>query len=150
MASSVRQVTLALLKPDLCADPARVSAVLRTLGATSSGLHILHQRRLVWSQEDAAHFYAEHKGRFFYERLVGYMTSGAFMALALEGDNAIKAWRTLIGPTQPVRARIDMPQSLRAIHGLTDTRNSFHGSGKHQCVQHQVDEAGGRWEREEE
>lgn len=49
-----------------------------------------------------------------------------------------------------ISARIDMPQSLRAIHGLTDTRNSFHGSGKHQCVQHQVDEAGGRWEREEE
>ncbi|RKP13466.1 nucleoside diphosphate kinase [Piptocephalis cylindrospora] len=128
MAASIRQVTLALLKPDLCADPLRVRAVVNILESADSGLEILHRRRLLWSEEEAGHFYAEHKGRFFYERLVGYMTSRAFEALALEGPNAIQQWRSLIGPTQPVRARISMPMTLRAMYGLTDTRNSFHGS----------------------
>ncbi|ORE18378.1 kinase-like protein, partial [Rhizopus microsporus] len=69
-------------------------------------------------------------GKFFYHRLCGYMTSGPFHAMILSSPNAIKEWRSLIGPTHPVRARIHQPDTLRALYGLTDTRNSFHGSGK--------------------
>ncbi|CAO3595083.1 unnamed protein product [Absidia cylindrospora] len=56
------------------------------------------------------------------------MTSGPFQAYILSSSDAIKKWRSLIGPTHPVRARIHQPDTLRALYGLTDTRNSFHGS----------------------
>ncbi|KAI8078289.1 kinase-like domain-containing protein, partial [Gilbertella persicaria] len=67
--------------------------------------------------------------KFFYHRLCGYMTSGPFTAMILASPNAIQDWRALIGPTHPVRARVNQPNTLRAHYGLTDTRNSFHGSG---------------------
>ncbi|KAI8874176.1 nucleoside diphosphate kinase [Ramicandelaber brevisporus] len=111
-----RQLTLALIKPDLYADP---SARLFT---------ILCQRVVHWREADAAQFYAVHKGKFYYRRLVDYMTSGPFMAMVLAGDNAIADWRSLIGPTHPVRAQLNAPHTLRARFGVTDTRNSFHGS----------------------
>ncbi|KAI9317276.1 nucleoside diphosphate kinase [Dichotomocladium elegans] len=122
-----RQLTLALLKPDICADaslPPKIYDAIRAKNMT-----ILKRQQMLWTQEDAGAFYAEHKGKFFYERLCGYMTSGPFQALVLSSPNAIKEWRALIGPTHPVRARIHQPETLRALYGLTDTRNSFHGSG---------------------
>ncbi|RKP10502.1 nucleoside diphosphate kinase [Thamnocephalis sphaerospora] len=114
------QLTLALLKPDLCADAARVKAVYRAIDDAS--LTRLHTRDVLWRPSGAEAFYAEHRGRFFYERL------GPFQALVLGGDDAIKRWRALIGPTHPIRARVNAPESLRSCYGLTDTRNSFHGS----------------------
>ncbi|KAI9595920.1 nucleoside diphosphate kinase [Syncephalis fuscata] len=48
--------------------------------------------------------------------------------MVLGGEQAIARWRALIGPTHPIRARVNAPTTLRAIYGLTDTRNSFHGS----------------------
>ncbi|OMJ09886.1 Nucleoside diphosphate kinase 6 [Smittium culicis] len=57
-----------------------------------------------------------------------YMTSGEFVALVIRGEQAISKWRRLIGKTHPVRAKVDGTFSLRSKFGLTDTRNSFHGS----------------------
>ncbi|KAI9176024.1 hypothetical protein H9P43_006388 [Blastocladiella emersonii ATCC 22665] len=124
-----QSLTLALLKPDLFADPSAVAEVKSRIAA--AGLRVQHSQRVTWTRDDAGDFYAEHRGRFFYERLVGYMTSGPFLAMALEHEakgDVIKAWRGLIGPTHPVRAQVSHPDSLRGRYGLTDTRNSFHGS----------------------
>ena len=55
--------------------------------------------------------------------------SGEMEALVLEGPGAIAGWRALMGPTHPPRARITAPHSLRALYGISDTRNSCHGSG---------------------
>lgn len=54
------------------------------------------------------------------------------MALALAGPNAVADWRTLLGPTKAYRAKWEQPDCLRAMYGLGDTRNGFHGSGE--CV----------------
>ena len=67
-------------------------------------------------------------GKFFFPRLVDYMTSGPVEALVLEGPNAVARWRALMGPTHPPRARIVAPTSIRARFGMTDTRNATHGS----------------------
>ncbi|ORX47240.1 nucleoside diphosphate kinase [Hesseltinella vesiculosa] len=121
-----RQWTLALLKPDICANAAIIPKIQQAM--QHHHLDIVHYQDVLWSLDDAERFYAEHKGKFFYQRLCGYMTSGPFQAYVLSSPNAIKDWRQLIGPTHPVRARIMQPTTLRALYGLTDTRNSFHGS----------------------
>ncbi|ORZ22244.1 nucleoside diphosphate kinase [Absidia repens] len=122
------QLTLALLKPDICADKSLIPKIQHTMAEHQ--LDIVQSRDVLWTEQEAGRFYAEHEGKFFYHRLCGYMTSGPFQAYILSSSDAIKKWRSLIGPTHPVRARIHQPDTLRALYGLTDTRNSFHGSGK--------------------
>ena len=58
---------------------------------------------------------------------VQHATSGPFVALALCGPDAIKQWRSLIGPTHVYKAQWQKPETLRAKYGLSDTRNGFHG-----------------------
>jgi nucleoside-diphosphate kinase len=67
-----RRATLAILKPDLAADPAIVPRVLAV--AREHGLAVVAQRDLLWSRAEAERFYAEHRGKFFYPRLVNSMT----------------------------------------------------------------------------
>ncbi|KAG0236988.1 nucleoside diphosphate kinase [Mortierella sp. GBAus27b] len=123
---SLTQLTLALLKPDLTANSIKVNKVFSHI--QENNFNIVAQKKLLWSKSEAEAFYGEHRGKFFYERLCGYMTSGHFHVLILEKPNAILEWRALIGPTHPPRARINAPDTLRALYGMTDTRNSFHGS----------------------
>ncbi|KAJ2336743.1 hypothetical protein GGI00_000662, partial [Coemansia sp. RSA 2681] len=92
------------------------------------GLQIVKRAQLFWTQEEAERFYEEHRSRFFFRRLVDYMTSGPIEALALRGPQAITLWRQMMGSTHPVRMRVTNGSCLRARYGLTDTRNSFHGS----------------------
>ncbi|KAI9472105.1 MAG: non-metastatic cells 6, protein expressed in [Benjaminiella poitrasii] len=121
------QITLALLKPDICANPGLIPKIRQAIVANH--LEIVQERPVLWSLAEAQAFYKEHEQKFFYERLCGYMTSGPFRAMILASPSAIHDWRALIGPTHPVRARIHKAETLRALYGLTDTRNSFHGSG---------------------
>ncbi|KAJ2203712.1 hypothetical protein IW145_003900 [Coemansia sp. RSA 521] len=125
MASKI-EATLALLKPDLFANPLAISRIEHAVAAHS--FRIVSRKRVVWTIDDAQKFYAEHEGKPFFARLVSYMTSGPIYALALTKPCAIAEWRQLIGSTRPVQMRINRPDTLRARFGLTDTRNSFHGS----------------------
>ena len=68
--------------------------------------------------------------KFFFERLVNYMSSGEMEALVLAHPRAVERWRELMGPTKPSQAQAIAPSSVRGLHGLTDTRNSVHGSGE--------------------
>lgn len=121
------EVTLALVKPTVCTYvPDIVHAVRRI--QTHPELNILRTRPIAWTKEDAAAFYAEHKGKFYYDRLVLGMSSGRSLALALSGPGAIQTWRRLIGPTKAYRTKWEAPDTLRAQLGLGDTRNGFHGS----------------------
>lgn len=92
-----------------------------------SGFEICRTKRIHWRPEEAEAFYAEHKDRFYFPRLVLAM-SEPFMAIALAKDNAIQDWRALIGPTHVYKAKWTKPDCLRAKYGISDTRNAFHGS----------------------
>ncbi|GAA6038960.1 hypothetical protein JCM8097_000595 [Rhodosporidiobolus ruineniae] len=120
------QLTLGVLKPSVAAHQPHVQEIMQTIKA--SGLEIVRSKRLFWREEDAAEFYGEHKGRFYFPRLVQHATSGPFVALALAAPDAIARWRQLIGPTKVFRGQWEAPESLRARYGLSDTRNGFHGS----------------------
>ena len=61
---------------------------------------------------------------------MNYMMSGETEALVLAHSQAIPKWRELMGPTKPSLAQSLAPDSIRALHGLTDTRNAVHGSGQ--------------------
>ncbi|NWU72568.1 NDK6 kinase, partial [Pterocles burchelli] len=54
--------------------------------------------------------------------------SGPMWAYILAHENAIPLWRSLMGPTKVFRARNSVPDSIRGAYGLTDTRNTTHGS----------------------
>ena len=58
----------------------------------------------------AQDFYGEHKGKSFFETLVNFMTSGPVYALVLAKQNAIKEWRSLMGPTNSNTARAEKPK----------------------------------------
>lgn len=93
---------------------------------------IVRTARLFWTVPEAAKFYEEHVGKFYFPRLIAGMTSGPSMAIALSGHDAIARWRAMLGPTKVYRGKWEepLPVGLRSMYGLGDTRNGFHGSGK--------------------
>jgi nucleoside-diphosphate kinase len=94
----------------------------------SEGLLVVQLRLGTVTRQTASQFYAEHKGKPFYEELVGYITSGPIVALELSGPNAILKWRHIIGPTNLTVAKRDAPNSLRARFARSTTENFAHGS----------------------
>ncbi|XP_041660716.1 nucleoside diphosphate kinase 6 [Cheilinus undulatus] len=124
--SKVLQLTLAVIKPDAVANPIMLEALHQRI--LDDNFLIVRCREIVWRRQDSERFYAEHSGRFFYQRLVEFMSSGPMRAYVLAKEDAIRNWRELMGPTKVFRARYTSPASIRAQFGLTDTRNTTHGS----------------------
>ncbi len=78
---------------------------------------------------EIAAFYAEHAGRDYYGRLARSVGgSCGVAAMVIEGEDAIAAWRRLMGPTDPARARETAPGTLRARFGRELPDNAVHGS----------------------
>lgn len=77
------------------------------------------------SEEDAKQFYSVHKGKQFYDQLVAYMCSGPVIALVLEKENAVEAYREFIGNTNPANAA---PGTIRNLFGSSVTDNAVHGA----------------------
>lgn len=73
----------------------------------------------------AQDFYGEHKGKSFFDTLVNFMTSGPVYALVLARQNAIKEWRSLMGPTNSNTARAEKPKrysiqyTCNVVHSCT-------------------------------
>ncbi|XP_019751756.1 nucleoside diphosphate kinase 6 isoform X1 [Hippocampus comes] len=124
--SKALQLTLAVIKPDAVAHPLMLEALHQII--LDNQFVIVRRKDVVWRRQESEKFYAEHSGRFFYQRLVEYMSSGPMRAYILAREDAIGHWRELMGPTKVFRARYTSPTSLRAQFGLTDTRNTTHGS----------------------
>ena len=115
--------TLAIIKPDAVAGghTAEIFGVIDKAGIRIvTAIPALNVKREVW--ED---FYAEHKGKPFYEKLLDHMSSGRCAFLILEGPNVIKKWRELMGVTDPKKAS---PFSLRGRFGTEGPANAVHGS----------------------
>lgn len=114
--------TLAILKPD---------AVQRGLAGEiisrfeRKGLRIVALKMIQIDRALAERHYGEHKGKPFYESLLSFITSGPVVVLALEGYQAIRALRTLMGATNPLDAA---PGSIRGDFASETTFNLVHGS----------------------
>ncbi len=89
------------------------------------GLKLIGMKFIQMSTELAERHYGIHKGRPFYDDLVAYITSGPIVAMAWEGNDAIKAARNTIGATNPVEANAG---TIRGDFGMEIGRNLVHGS----------------------
>ena len=116
------QRTLAIIKPDAVAKKVAGQIVARI---EESGLDVVAMKRMQLDDEMARGFYAVHKERPFFGDLVEFMTSGPVVVLALEGADAIKRWRDLMGPTNATEAPKD---TIRGQFGTSIERNATHGS----------------------
>lgn len=65
---------------------------------------------------------------FWNRKLVDYISSGPVLAMELLAPSAIKHWRAILGPTDPVIARSQAPDTIRALFGTDTTYNAAHGS----------------------
>jgi nucleoside-diphosphate kinase len=113
--------TLSIIKPDAVAKNLIGEIYSRF---ESSGLKIIAARMMRLSQTDAEGFYEVHHAQPFFNGLVEFMISGAVMVQVLEGEDAIKKNRSLMGATDPKKAengtiRADYAESIRAnaVHG---------------------------------
>lgn len=120
--------TLAIIKPDAVGNGYTGKIMDRII---SGGFKIKAARLIHLSREQAEGFYAVHKERPFYNDLVDFMTSGPCMPMALERDDAVNAFRTLIGATNPAEAaegtiRRDFAESVQnnAVHGSDSNENA--------------------------
>lgn len=147
------QLTLALIKPDAFHIPHIVQNVHETI--LSEGFLILRRVVMHLGRDDAERFYTEHEGKFFYNRLVTFMSSGPLAAMVLAREDAIDRWRTLMGPTRVYESRLSHPNTIRGRHGLSDTRNTTHGSDSYETALREInfffpDFDVKKWNREEQ
>jgi len=114
--------TFSIIKPDATARhlTGAINAMIEQFG-----LHIIAQKRVRITREQAEIFYAVHRDRPFFRELVDFMVSGPVVVQVLEGENAIARYRDLMGATDPAKAA---PGTIRKTHAKSIGENSVHGS----------------------
>lgn len=114
--------TFSIIKPNAVA----VGAVGQILDAMlADGFRIIGLKLVCMSRNEAEKFYAVHRGKPFYDRLVTFMTSGPSVVLVLEREDAVAELRRLAGATDPAKAA---EGTLRRRFGENVTRNAVHAS----------------------
>ncbi|HEY9182207.1 MAG TPA: nucleoside-diphosphate kinase [Gammaproteobacteria bacterium] len=114
--------TFSIVKPDGVAKNL-IGEVYRRF--EKAGLKVVAAKMIRLRQDQAEGFYAVHKARPFYADLVRYMISGPVMVQVLEGENAIKVNREIMGATNPKQAA---PGTIRADFAASIEENVVHGS----------------------
>jgi nucleoside-diphosphate kinase len=124
--------TLIIVKPD-GVQRGLVGAVIERF--ERRGLKIVGLKMIQVSRELAEQHYAEHRGKPFFEGLVGFITSSPVVVGVLEGPSAIDVVRATVGATNPATSA---PGTIRADFGLTIGRNLIHASDGPDAAQREV------------
>ena len=114
--------TLSIIKPDAVSKNIIGKIISRF---EDNGLYIVAGKLIQLDDEMASGFYAEHKGRPFFNDLKKFMTSGPVFVQVLEGEGAIQKNRELMGSTNPQEAD---PGTIRADFANSIDANAVHGS----------------------
>ncbi|WP_343674493.1 nucleoside-diphosphate kinase [Chitinophaga sp.] len=114
--------TFTMIKPD-AVENGHIGGILNKIN--EAGFRIVAMKMTRLSAQKAGEFYAVHKERPFYGELVDFMSSGHIVAAILEKDNAVEAFRKLIGATNPANAE---EGTIRKIYAESIGRNAVHGS----------------------
>ena len=116
------QNTLVLLKPD-SVQRGLVGELITRI--ERRGLKLTAMKLVSVTGEQAARLYAEHVDRPFYSSLTGYITSSPLVAMVVEGDEAVRVVRSLMGDTRPLDAA---PGTVRGDYATSVSFNLIHGS----------------------
>ena len=114
--------TFAIIKPD-AVERKVTGKVLAMIEA--AGFNIVGMKKIRLSKAQAEGFYYVHKERPFFGDLCTFMSRGPVIALVLEKEGAIAAWRTLMGATNPANADAG---TIRKELGVSIEENTVHGS----------------------
>jgi nucleoside-diphosphate kinase len=114
--------TLAIIKPD-AVERRLAGRIIQRI--EDAGFQIRAIRRVTLSRREAEGFYAVHRERPFFNSLATFMSSGPALVMVLEGPDAIRTWRMLMGATDPAKADAG---TLRKEFAESIERNATHGS----------------------
>ena len=114
--------TFAIIKPDAvrAGNAEKIIDMIKDKGFALEGMESLQL-----TKAQAEQFYAVHKDRPFFGELVEFMTSGPVVVMALSKEDAVQAWRDLMGPTDSKQAPAD---TIRGQFGTDIGENATHGS----------------------
>jgi len=120
--------TFSIIKPD--ATRRNLTGAV-TAKLEAAGLRVVASKRLQLSREQAEGFYAVHAERPFFNDLVSFMISGPVVVQVLEGEDAVKRNRDVMGATNPANAdagtiRKEFAESIEAnsVHGSDSDENA--------------------------
>lgn len=115
-------ITFSMIKPG--AESRNLTGtILEKISA--AGFKIRALKKCALTKEQACDFYAIHKERPFFESLTDFMSSGPVVAMILEKENAVEAYRKFIGATNPSEAA---PGTIRNLYAESLQRNAVHGA----------------------
>ena len=125
--------TLSIIKPD---------AVERNLIEKIKGifiknkLNIKDSKKIHITKDEAAEFYKVHQSKPFYNDLCAYLSSGPILVMILEGEDAVKTNRKIMGATNPKDAE---ENTIRKLYGISIDKNSVHGSDSVDNAKKEID-----------
>ena len=125
--------TLSIIKPD---------AVERNLDNEikdiflKNRLNIKDSKKIHITKDEAAEFYKVHQSKPFYNDLCAYLSSGPIMVMILEGEDAVKVNRKIMGATNPKDAG---ENTIRKLYGISIDKNSVHGSDSIDNAKKEID-----------
>jgi nucleoside-diphosphate kinase len=128
----VPERTFVLLKPDAVQRALIGEIVGRFEGR---GLKVVAMKMVRVPRSLGETYYAEHKGKPFFEPLMSYITAGPVVAMVLEGDGAVAAVRRMMGKTNSAEAE---PGTIRGDLALTIGRNLIHGSDSLESAKREI------------
>ncbi len=125
--------TLVILKPDTI-QRGIVGEILSRF--EKKGFKIIGLKMMQVNRDVAEKHYIEHKDKPFYDELVEFITSGPIIVFVVEGKNAIKNVRKLVGATNPEEA---LPGTIRHDYGLHIGKNIIHASDSKESAEREID-----------
>lgn len=127
-----KEKTFSIIKPD-AVKRNLIGKILAMI--EGAGLTILGTRLVQLTKAQAQEFYGVHKDRPFYNDLVNYMTSGPVVVSCLEGENAVKKYRDLMGATNPANAA---EGTIRKLYAESIEANAVHGSDALETAEQEI------------
>ncbi len=128
----MKERTLGIIKPDGVAR-GLIGAVVKRI--EEEGLKIVGMKLIRMKKKDAEGFYKVHAGKPFYESVTDFMSSGACMVMALEGEDAIRRYRNLMGATNYKEAA---EGTIRREFATDIEKNVVHGSDSRENAEFEI------------
>ena len=132
MAEQTGNLTFGIIKPDAVRSGQTGKIIQRI---TDTGFRLRAMKLMHMTEREAQGFYAVHRERPFFTELTTFMSSGPCVVMALEKEGAVKAWRDLMGATDPAKAD---EGTLRKEFGSSMGENAVHGSDSEENAQIEI------------